>query len=116
MKTTFFCSVFALTALLMFQSSSAEARHYHHRNNTRVEVGMGNYYAPRETYVVRSYVQPVVATPVYVGPTYYNQGYASAPVYVAAPVYPAYVEQVYVTPARRPALFSGLSFSWNFCR
>jgi len=116
MKTTFICSLFALTAFLMFQSTSVEARH-HHRSNTRVQVGMGNYYAPQESYVVRRYAQPVMAAPVYVAPSYYTPGYA--PVYAAAPMYyaqPAYVEQVYVMPARQPAVFSGLSFSWNMFR
>lgn len=107
-QKTFFLSLLALTAVLVFaQPSQAEARG-HCRSSTRVQVGVGNAYY-NDACVVRRYARPVVVpAPVYV----------AQPCYTCAPVYaypaPAYVEEVYVAPAPRPIGFGGLSFSWNF--
>ena len=115
MQKTFFFSLAALTALMLFtQNPSVEAREHGRRSNrTSFNVSVGSAYPCRNTYVVQRYVQPVAPAPVY----YYPQGGYAAPVY-AAPVYvaPTYVEEVYVAPAPRPLSFAGLSFSWNFFR
>jgi len=111
MKKSFFFSLAALTAVLLFtQIPSAEARH---RNNTRVQLNVANVYPGCDACVVRRSPRPmVVAAPVYApGPVYAYRPYC-APVY-AYPA-PVYVEEVYMAP--RPSIFSGLSFSWNFGR
>lgn len=113
MKKFFLSSILALSTLMLFQSSSAEARHHRH-SRTNFNVNVGSCVGCRDTYVVRRYAQPVaVAAPVYVAP--YAPQYAPvqyAPAYAYPPV--TYVEQVYVAP--RPAIvpFGGFSFSWNF--
>ena len=108
MKKKLFYSAFSLGLLcLLAHSPAIEARHH---TNTRVQVNLGAS-APQ-------YNRYVVSRPAYVAvqPQYYVQpGPYGAPVYVAAPQ-PVYVEQVYVMPAPRPAIFPGLSFSWNFFR
>lgn len=109
MKKTFFCSLLALTAILLFSNiPSAEARgHCHHRHcgvGTRVQLNLGNYYNYSDAYVVRRYA-PVYAQPVIVQP---------APCYAPIYAYPApVVEEVYVARPR-PLTLGGLSFSWNF--
>lgn len=116
MSKILFSSVFVLaTVLFTAQSFSLEARGYHRcHNRTNVHVGVGTA-AYNRGYVVQRYARPAPVPVVYAAP------YATyAPVYVA-PAYPVVYqepvcyEEVYVAPVR-PSLFSGLSFSWNFCR
>lgn len=111
MKKTFFYSLLALTAVMLFaHAPSAEARG-HHRSGTRVQVNVGNDYGCcRDAYVVRRYAPAVYAQPVIV-----QQAQYYTPVYAYQP---AYVEEVYVAPAPRvrPFALGGLSFSWNFFR
>ena len=111
MKKSFFFSLAALTAVLLFtQIPSAEARC---RSNARVQLNVANVYPGCDAYVVRRCPRPmVVAAPVYAPGPVYACGPYCAPVY-AYPA-PAYVQEVYMAP--RPSIFSGLSFSWNFGR
>jgi len=118
MKKNFFYSFFALVAVLLFvQIPSAEARHCR-GSRTNIQINAGTYYNRPQPYVVQR-VQ-VLPQPVYIQPVqYYNVPQPVQYYNVPQPgyyVYPAttVVEQVYVAPAPRPSLLSGLSFSWNF--
>jgi len=114
MKNTFFLSLLALTAFLLFaQTPQAEARGHHKCTHVQMNVDAGYR---NDAVVTRRYARPVVvATPVPVYPvrTVY------APCYTPVYAYPAptIVEEVYVRPAPRSFFglgLGGLSFSWNF--
>lgn len=110
MKKSIFYPLFALAAFIMIvQSSPVEASRNH------FQVGVSNRFPYREAHIIRT---PIVPAPVYVQqPGYYDQyGRYYPPVYVAVPQPIQYVEQVYVTPVRRPPVFGGVSFSWNWFR
>lgn len=107
MKKTFFCSLLALTAIMLFAHvPSAEARRH---SRTSVQLNLGNYYGG-DAYIVRRPAPVVYAQPVIVQPAPY-----CPPVYAYQPTY---VEEVRVVPGYRPRPFAlgGLSFSWNFFR
>jgi hypothetical protein len=111
-KKTFFLSLLALTAFLLFaQSPQVEARG-HHRSRTSLNVSVGT--ACSDIYTVRRYAQPIVVAtpaPIYVPATYYRPCITPTYVYQV----PTIVEEVRVAPIPRPFMgFGGLSFSWNF--
>ena len=110
-RKTFFLSLLALTATLLFtQVSQAEARS-HSRSRTSVQLNVGTGYRCNDAYVVRQYARPVVVPAAVYAPQHCYSPYY-APVYACQA--PVYVEEVYVAPAPRPIGFGGLSFSWNF--
>lgn len=111
LRKTFFLSIFALTALLLFaQTSQVEARR-HHRSQTGLRVNVGT--ACSDTRVVRRYASPVIVpSTVYVPQN--SVVYVPQTTYVPCYQQPVYLEEVYVERTPRYFGLGGFSFSWNF--